>query len=271
VAFQLEITATTELYCGAKMLAATARLPPNDAGRSLGAMVQGLAKSGVFKPQAVESFEKEVAREPQEKLKQVLADRIDKALIAYNQLGKGRWTEANTTRRAAVAEDITRSQMLLNFMLHEANVAPGANLSILGKDKVKVVGAEAYQAALSHLTAYVEHRVRPENERDYQPYKYITRIIDAARNAGANIKRLEGIEHLAQTVANLAELDPVTGRPVNKFGRDLLRNDVSLPGNAGMIDSSDIVAALAEFDREIVPVILQMQSIAQRHPEGPAP
>jgi hypothetical protein len=101
---------------------------------------------------------------------------------------------------------ITKMQMEANYLTVEANIGPGANLQVV--ERVDVKGAEAYQAALSHLEM-AEHMLHlAEGDpvraaRDYEVWKYVSRFVDAARGTGVPLDprisaKLQYFDHLGQ-------------------------------------------------------------------------
>jgi hypothetical protein len=104
-----------------------------------------------------------------------------------------------------VAIEITRKQMEANYLTAEANIGPGANVQVV--DRGKVEGAEAYQAALSHLemAEHILHLAEGDPvraARDYEIWKYVSRFVDAARGTDIHqdprfTAKLQYFDHLS--------------------------------------------------------------------------
>jgi hypothetical protein len=89
---------------------------------------------------------------------------------------------------------ITSKQMEVNALTAEAYIGPGAGrMTVSG---VKVIGQEAYQAAMSNLEMiqHIMHECAGDvvtASREYEMYKYINRFAEAAENAGAKTQGLD--------------------------------------------------------------------------------
>jgi len=117
-----------------------------------------------------------------------LVEEIDKLVTKYKSLPDG------SPEKLQLAEEITAQQMKANLFSDEAYIGPGAGRMIAGQ--VKVVGHEAYQAALSQMEM-VAHQIH-ENAgdiavamRQYEIYKYMNRFATAAEMSGV---KTEGID-----------------------------------------------------------------------------
>src|SRR5262249_34193409 len=101
---------------------------------------------------------------------------IDEMMKRYNSLPEG-------AEKIELAKKITLRQMAANALTDEAYIAPGAVRSLM--PGMKVVGFEAYQAALSnlemiqHILAQCKGNVELAT-REYELYKYINRFATLA-------------------------------------------------------------------------------------------
>jgi len=149
-----------------------------------------------------------LAAEQPEARRAVLLEQIDGLQQQYQ--------EARTAaERRRLGIEITRRQMEANFYTPEAYIGPGAGLqTVLGR---RVSGHSAYQAGLSHL-AELSHIVAEHGNnlvlaaRQYEFFKYMNRLGEAARQAGmgsdrgvALLEQLGLFVYRADRSANAAE------------------------------------------------------------------
>jgi hypothetical protein len=113
---------------------------------------------------------------------------IDELMKKYNAAAPG------SQEQIDLAKTITKKQMEANALTAEAYVGTGAGrMTVSG---VKVIGHEAYQAALSNLEMiqHIMHEVAGDvvtASREYEIYKYMNRFAEAAENAGAKTQGLD--------------------------------------------------------------------------------
>jgi hypothetical protein len=128
---------------------------------------------------------------------------------------------------------ITSKQMEANALTAEAYVGPGAGrMTVSG---VKVVGQEAYQAAMSNLEM-IQHILHETGgnivvaSREYEIYKYINRFAEAAESAGAKTQGLDYWKNFSgfasktdrQATSTAAHVAPHTNATVPKGGQPFL-------------------------------------------------
>ncbi|MCB0644344.1 MAG: hypothetical protein KDC44_22020, partial [Phaeodactylibacter sp.] len=120
-----------------------------------------------------------------------IRERRDAALLAVDQLMKAyKNPDLDSSAKADLALQITHKQMEANFFTVEAYIGPGAAKMTIGKQKV--VGQEAYQAALSNLEM-MEHAIRESGgdfiaaARNYELFKYIDRYLEAVKTSGMKL------------------------------------------------------------------------------------
>jgi hypothetical protein len=106
---------------------------------------------------------------------------IDDLVRRYNAAAPG------SPEQIDLAKKITFKQMEANTLTVEAYIGPGAGrMTVAG---IKVVGPEAYQAAMSNLEM-IQHIMREAGgnavvaSREYEVYKYMNRFAEAAEAAG---------------------------------------------------------------------------------------
>ena len=131
---------------------------------------------------------------------------------------------------------ITSKQMEANALTAEAYIGPGAGrMTVSG---VKVIGHEAYQAAMSNLEMiqHILHETGPGTEglvvasREYEIYKYINRFAEAAESAGAKTQGLDYWKNFSgfasktdrQATSAAAHLGPHSNATVPKGGQPFL-------------------------------------------------
>ncbi|BDI30383.1 hypothetical protein CCAX7_24340 [Capsulimonas corticalis] len=152
---------------------------------------------------------------------------IDDLMKKYNAAAPG------SPEQIDLAKTITSKQMEVNAMTAEAYVGPGAGrMTVSG---VKVIGQEAYQAALSNLEMiqHIMHQCGGDvvtATREYEIYKYINRFSESAVNAGAKTPGLDYWEHFSgfvskterQGASDAVHLGPRPNATVPKGGQPFL-------------------------------------------------
>ena len=137
---------------------------------------------------------------------------IDEMMKKYNSLPDG-------AEKTELAKKITLRQMAANALTDEAYISPGAVRALT--PGMKVVGFEAYQAALSqlemiqHILAQCKGNIALAT-REYELYKYINRFATLAegagvKNAGLDFwKNFSGFSYKTEraATADFVHLDP---------------------------------------------------------------
>lgn len=132
-----------------------------------------------------------------------------------------------------LVKQITSRQMEVNAMTAEAYIGPGAGrMTVSG---VKVIGQEAYQAAMSNLEMiqHIMHECAGDvvtASREYEIYKYINRFAEAAENAGAKTQGLDYWKNFSgfaskterQATSGAVHLGPRPNATVPKGGQPFL-------------------------------------------------
>ncbi|MEO7719676.1 MAG: DUF4157 domain-containing protein [Capsulimonas sp.] len=152
---------------------------------------------------------------------------IDELMKKYNAATPG------SPEQVELAKTITSKQMEVNAMTAEAYIGPGAGrMTVSG---VKVIGQEAYQAALSNLEM-IQHIMHECSgnvvtaSREYEIYKYMNRFAEAAENAGAKTQGLDYWKNFSgfaskterQATSEAAHLGPRPNATVPKGGQPFL-------------------------------------------------
>jgi hypothetical protein len=152
---------------------------------------------------------------------------IDELMKKYNAAAPG------SKEQLDLARTITAKQMEVNALTAEAYIGAGAGrMTVSG---VKVIGQEAYQAALSNLEMiqHILHEVAGDvvtASREYEIYKYINRFAEAAENAGAKTQGLDYWKNFSgfvskterQATSSTVHLGPRSGATVPKGGQPFL-------------------------------------------------
>ncbi|MBA2255116.1 MAG: hypothetical protein H0W07_08390, partial [Chloroflexi bacterium] len=113
--------------------------------------------------------------------------------------------EAGSPEQIDLAKKITFKQMEANSLTVEAYIGPGAGrMTVSG---IKVVGPEAYQAAMSNLEMiqHIMHEVSGDvatASREYEVYKYMNRFAEAADAAGVKHTSLDYWKNFSGFVAS---------------------------------------------------------------------
>jgi len=203
----LDLTHRTEHYCFARMLEATAG--HHQARQLVEALAQRLGYP-LDSARRVVAYFHEMGPEGRR-------ERRERLLITIDQQEKRLAGATGHDERVRLAAEISQLQMEANFLSVEANLGPGANRELLGK--VKVAGLEAYQAALNHYTAFVEHKVEVGSESAYELTKYGRR--------GVQSSEVPGLEHSPEYLQAGKDFAKVSGkggdRDVNLKGAHLRR------------------------------------------------
>lgn len=103
--------------------------------------------------------------------------------------------------RKRLAIEITKKTIEVNYYTEEAYIGPGAGrMTVSG---TKVVGPEAYQAAVSNLEMLFHILKECDGDvikaaREYELFKYINRYCEAAENAGMSSPALTYFQNLSR-------------------------------------------------------------------------
>ncbi|NJO59772.1 MAG: DUF4157 domain-containing protein [Richelia sp. RM2_1_2] len=152
---------------------------------------------------------------------------VDELMKQYNAANPG------SKEQLDLARTITAKQMEVNALTAEAYIGPGAGrMTVSG---VKVIGHEAYQAALSNLEMiqHILHEMAGDvvtASREYEIYKYINRFAEAVENAGAKTQGLDYWKNFSgfaskterQATSGSVHLGPRPNATVPKGGQPFL-------------------------------------------------
>ncbi|MCW3059277.1 MAG: hypothetical protein JWQ02_1098, partial [Capsulimonas sp.] len=158
---------------------------------------------------------------------------IDELMKKYNAAAPG------SPEQIDLAKTITSKQMEANAFTSEAYIGPGAGRMTVpaagAATGIKVIGQEAYQAALSNLEMiqHIMHQCAGDvvtASREYEIYKYINRFAEAAENAGAKTQGLDYWKNFSgfaskterQATSDAVHLGPRPNATVPKGGQPFL-------------------------------------------------
>lgn len=169
-------------------------------------------------------------------------------------------TAKGVAQKAALNEEISRLQMRANYLMNEAYIGPA---SIKGGH---LTTAEAHQVAMSQLEM-IEHTIRNnggdtlKTVRNYEFHKYVSRYVQAAKEAGLSSPKLDHFEVLSRyiykNVDNRSALN-FTGQ----YGRAAAPNDVI----GGVIDANYIQKQFQDFMSEVHSTLPRIREAAISKP-----
>ena len=232
------LTEGTEKHGFAKMLEATKSNP------KIAASVVRIAGEIGYDLTEARGLAEPTGKSERHKRLSDLAVKIDSDVKEYQT--------AEPEKRAGLAVQISLNQQAAAYLMKEAYLGPGASRSDLGA-RVKVYGAEAYQAALNHLMLYFEHRAERVSERQYEPYKYMSRIIDVMSVPGVDVSALAPFKAEAERIY--------------KQNRKAYQKRIPRQPGAPFIPSRQLEQTLTAFEQALILPLAAMRSIAITDPE----
>jgi hypothetical protein len=194
---------------------------------------------------------------------------IDEMMKKYNSLPDG-------PEKTELAKKITLRQMAANALTEEAYIAPGAVRALT--PGMKVVGFEAYQAALSQLEMiqHILSQCKGNIElatREYELYKYINRYATLAEGAGVKHSGLEfwknfsGFSYKTEraATADFVHLDP-RFKAMHPVGGEAHISDLN--PNIGQVTDPYLKNLYNEWNSFSQQTLGDMKKIANDNPEA---
>ena len=171
---------------------------------------------------------------------------------------------------------VTAKQMTVNAMTSEAYIGAGAGRMTVGG--IKVVGHEAYQAAMSNLEMiqHIMHEAAGDvvtASREYEIYKYINRFAEAAESAGAKTKGLDYWKNFSgfaskterQATSEAAHLAPRPNAASPAKGQPFLKPESPTIGPVSEQFLKEQYEAWTAFSQE---ALGDLKKIAQENPSA---